>query len=61
MGNEKFVSIRECELKTDNVCKVLESFDERIDRLEDRFWWIITLLVGNLVGIIALFIKGGIK
>lgn len=54
---EKFVSVRECEFKHNNICMLIEKLEERIERLENRFWWIITLLVGNLAGIVVLLMR----
>lgn len=54
---EKFVPVRECEFKHNNICMLIEKLEERIERLENRFWWIITLLVGNLAGIVVLLMR----
>lgn len=54
---EKFVPVRECEFKHHNICMLIEKLEERIEKLENRFWWIITLLVGNLAGIVVLLMR----
>lgn len=61
MNEEKYVSIRECEIKINNIYKNLGNLEERVEKLESRFWWIITLLIGNLVGVLILLIQGSIN
>lgn len=55
------VSIRECDMRYKNVVLMMDKLEERIEKLENKFWWIITLLVGNLVGVITLLIKETVK
>lgn len=56
-AEEKKVTIRECDIKHENLNGMISKLEERLEKLESKFWWIITLLVGNLVGIITLLIK----
>ena len=55
--DERFISIRECETKHDAIEQWIKNFEIRMDRLENKFWWIITLLVGNLVGVLILLLR----
>lgn len=57
MDEKDVITVRECELKHRNMNGTIEKLEERLEKLENKFWWIITLLVGNLVGVITLLIK----
>jgi len=65
---KEFISQRECEIQVGNLKanfstlkadtdKFIKDMRTQVDRLEGRFWWIITLLLINLASIIVLLIK----
>ncbi len=55
---ENYISARECDTKHTGLKEWIEKVEVRIERIETKFWWMITLLISNLAGIIALLIKG---
>jgi hypothetical protein len=57
VSNEQFISHRECDIKHNNINNMIDKLEEKLEKLESKFWWIITLLISNLVGIIILFLK----
>ena len=65
--DERMVTIRECDLRYNGIKATIMTLQERISRMEEtiekvetKFWWIITLLVGNLVGILVILIKNNL-
>ena len=52
------ISIRECDSKHTSLNGWIEKIEERIGKVESVLWWMMTLLVTNLVGVIALLLKG---
>ncbi len=56
----KFILEKECEIKHQYIIERYSSLEGRIKSLENKFWWIITLLVGNLTGVIMLLLKGNL-
>jgi hypothetical protein len=55
--DDRNVTVRECDIKHKSLNGTVSKFEERIEKLENRFWWIITLLVGNLVGVIIMLLR----
>jgi len=55
--DDRNVTIRECDIKHESLNGMISKLEERLEKLESKFWWIITLLVGNLVGIITLLVR----
>lgn len=55
--NEKinYVTYRECEVIKDTINNNINIINKRIQILEDRIWLIITLLLGNMIGIMTIF------
>lgn len=57
MDNEKYITLRECDIKHNNINEQIDKLEAKLEKIENRFWWIITLLISNLVGIILLFLE----
>ena len=55
--DDKNVTVRECDIRHWNLNGMIKKLEDRLEKLESKFWWIITLLVGNLVGIITLLLR----
>lgn len=53
-----YITKQECEKIESFVTKRVDNMEKQLARIENRFWWVITLLVGNLVGIVVLLLKG---
>ncbi len=58
MSDEKCVSERECDTRHDGLNCWVTKIDGRVGKLETMFWSIVTLLIGNLIGVIVLILKG---
>jgi hypothetical protein len=65
---KELITQRECEIQVGNLKsnfntlkidteKFIKDIGDKVDKLEGRFWWIITLLLINLASIIVLLIK----
>lgn len=59
--NTKGVSARECDLRHGEVDRAIEQLRKRLDSLENKLWWTITLLVSNLVGLLVLIVRSMIE
>ena len=55
--DEEYVTGRECAKSHESLVEWITKIETRIDRLESKMWYIILLLVSNLVGIIVLLVK----
>ncbi len=52
------ISERECDTRHEGLEGWVTTLEGRLDSLESKLWWGITLLVGNLVGVIILLVQG---
>jgi len=57
LSNGQYITPRECDIKHNNLNEQINKLEEKLEKLESRFWWIITLLISNLVGIIILMLR----
>jgi len=55
----KIITERECDVKHENLNAWINKIEARMEKIESKFWWVITLLISNLTGIIVLLIRGG--
>jgi len=55
--DERNVTVRECDIKHKSLNGTVSKLEEKFEKLENKFWWIITLLIGNLAGIITLLVR----
>lgn len=52
------ITERECENKHEGLTSWVNKLETRMNAMENKLWGVITLLVGNLVGVIILLVKG---
>lgn len=55
---EKVITDRECDTRHEGLSAWVGKLETRMEKLESKLWWMITLLVSNLAGIIVLLFKG---
>ncbi len=55
------ISERECDSKHHSLNEWIESVSSRVEKLGDKMWWIIALLLSNCVGVIVLLVMTNFK
>ena len=55
--DEKVITDRECDVRHDGLNAWINKIEMKMEKLESKLWWMITLLVSNLIGIIILLFK----
>lgn len=55
---DKPITERECDTKHHGLNAWIEKLENRMNKIENKFWWMITLLISNLVGVIIILARG---